>query len=79
MELLSLFHLEAHGMEKERADLRLIELVIAQDRKVQFQLFELTKRTVCSLAFRILNDEDTLQKKRRRYAGVLFLSLVSKI
>jgi len=59
LELLPLFHLEAHGMEKERVDLRLIELVIAQDRKAQFQLFELTKRMVYSLAFRILNDEDT--------------------
>jgi RNA polymerase sigma-70 factor (ECF subfamily) len=31
---------------------------MAQDRKAQFQLFELTKRMVYSLAFRILNDED---------------------
>jgi RNA polymerase sigma-70 factor (ECF subfamily) len=36
----------------------LIEKVIANDRKAQFQLFELTKRLVYSLAFRILNDED---------------------
>lgn len=46
-------------MEKERIDYNLIEAVIAQDRKAQFQLFELTKRMVYSLAFRILNDEDT--------------------
>ena len=46
-------------MNKERLDQQLIESVIAQDRKAQFQLFELTKRMVYSLAFRILNDEDT--------------------
>jgi RNA polymerase sigma-70 factor (ECF subfamily) len=36
----------------------LIEKVIANDRTAQFQLFELTKCLVYSLAFRILNDED---------------------
>lgn len=46
-------------MEKQRIDLHLIEQVIAQDRKAQFRLFELTKRMVYSLAFRMLNDEDT--------------------
>ena len=46
-------------MEKERIDYGLIESVIAQDRKAQFRLFELTKRMVYSLAFRMLNDEDT--------------------
>ncbi|MBN7811375.1 sigma-70 family RNA polymerase sigma factor [Algoriphagus sp. H41] len=46
-------------MEKQQIDYSLIELVIAQDRKAQFQLFEMTKRMVYSLAFRILNDEDT--------------------
>lgn len=45
-------------MEKKNIDSLLIEAVIAQDRKAQFQLFELTKRMVYSLAFRILNDED---------------------
>lgn len=59
MELLALFYPEAHRMEKECIDLRLIEGVIAKDQKAQFQLFELTKRMVYSLAFRILNDEDT--------------------
>lgn len=39
----------------------LIEKVIENDRKAQFQLFELTKRLVYSLAFRILNDEDEAQ------------------
>jgi RNA polymerase sigma-70 factor (ECF subfamily) len=39
----------------------LIEKVISNDRKAQFQLFELTKRLVYSLAFRILNDEDEAQ------------------
>jgi RNA polymerase sigma-70 factor (ECF subfamily) len=39
----------------------LIDKVIANDRKAQFQLFELTKRLVYSLAFRILNDEDEAQ------------------
>jgi RNA polymerase sigma factor (sigma-70 family) len=39
----------------------LIEKVIANDRKAQFQLFELTKRLVYSFAFRILNDEDEAQ------------------
>lgn len=45
-------------MEKKNIDSLLIEAIIAQDRKAQFQLFELTKRMVYSLAFRILNDED---------------------
>lgn len=36
----------------------LIDKVISNDRKSQFLLFELTKRLVYSLAFRILNDED---------------------
>ncbi|GMQ25204.1 sigma-70 family RNA polymerase sigma factor [Algoriphagus sp. oki45] len=36
----------------------LIERVISQERKAQFQLFESTKRIVYSLAYRILNDED---------------------
>lgn len=51
--------LRSRFMNKERLDQQLIESVIAQDRKAQFQLFELTKRMVYSLAFRILNDEDT--------------------
>jgi len=36
----------------------LIEKVISNDRKAQFQLFELTKSMVYSLSFRILNDEE---------------------
>lgn len=45
-------------MEKQNIDYLLIESVMAQDRKAQFLFFELTKRMVYSLAFRILNDED---------------------
>ncbi len=39
----------------------LIEKVIANDQKAQFQLVDLTKRLVYSLHFRILNDEDEAQ------------------
>jgi len=45
-------------VEKERIDIKLIRNVIEQDRMAQFQLFELTKKMVYSLAFRIVNDED---------------------
>ena len=46
------------AVEKERIDIELIRRVIEQDRLAQFQLFELTKKMVYSLAFRIVNDED---------------------
>ncbi|WP_026956560.1 RNA polymerase sigma factor [Algoriphagus vanfongensis] len=45
-------------MNQIQLDSELIERVIAQDRKAQFQLFEQTKRMVYSLAFRMLDDED---------------------
>ncbi|MCS5490398.1 RNA polymerase sigma factor [Algoriphagus limi] len=45
-------------MTQIQLDSELIEQVIAQDRKAQFQLFELTKRMIYSLAYRMLNDED---------------------
>lgn len=45
-------------LEKERIDVELIRRVIGHDRLAQFQLFELTKKMVYSLAFRIVNDED---------------------
>ncbi len=48
-------------MSQIQTDQELIEKVISNDRKAQFQLFELTKRLVYSLAFRILNDEDDAQ------------------
>lgn len=45
-------------MSQIQTDQELIQKVISNDRKAQFQLFELTKRLVYSLAFRILNDEE---------------------
>ncbi len=45
-------------MSHIHTDQELIEKVISNDRKAQFKLFELTKRMVYSLAFRILNNEE---------------------
>ncbi|GMQ30410.1 sigma-70 family RNA polymerase sigma factor [Algoriphagus confluentis] len=45
-------------MNQIQLESELIERVISQERKAQFQLFELTKRMVYSLAFRMLNDEE---------------------
>lgn len=56
-----LFILESEKMNQIPLDQQLIEQVIAQDRKAQFQLFELTKRMIYSLAFRMLDDEELAQ------------------
>jgi RNA polymerase sigma-70 factor (ECF subfamily) len=45
-------------MNQIQLDSELIKRVISQERKAQFQLFELTKRMVYSLTFRMLNDEE---------------------
>ena len=45
-------------MNQIQLNKELIKQIIAQDRKAQFQLFELTKRMVYSLAFRMLNNEE---------------------
>lgn len=45
-------------MKQTQLNHQLISQVILQDRKAQFQLFELTKQMIYSLVYRVLNDED---------------------
>jgi len=45
-------------MSQQKISTHLISQVILNDEKAQFQLFELTKRMVYSIAYRVLNDED---------------------
>ncbi|MHA7131015.1 RNA polymerase sigma factor [Algoriphagus namhaensis] len=45
-------------MKQTELNHQLISQVILQDRKAQYQLFELTKNMIYSLAYRVLNDED---------------------
>ena len=45
-------------MKQTPLNSKLISQVILNDRQAQFQLFELTKKMVYSLAYRVLNDED---------------------
>ncbi len=45
-------------MNQKKLNHELISKVILDDRKAQFQLFEMTKTMVYSLAYRVLNDEE---------------------
>ncbi len=45
-------------MNQTKLNHQLISKVIINDRQAQFQLFELTKKMIYSLAYRVLNDED---------------------
>ncbi|MEN2283597.1 sigma-70 family RNA polymerase sigma factor [Algoriphagus sp. SE2] len=45
-------------MSIQKLDSDLIQKVLKQDRSAQFQLFELTKRMLYSVCYRILVDED---------------------
>ena len=45
-------------MNIQKLDSDLIQKVLRQDRSAQFQLFELTKRMLYSICYRILIDED---------------------
>lgn len=45
-------------MNHHQLNSELIDRVISQERKAQFEFFELTKRMVYSLAYRMLNDKD---------------------
>lgn len=45
-------------MSNQKLDSDLIKKVIQQDSSAQFQLFELTKKMLYSICYRILLDED---------------------
>jgi len=45
-------------MNQVKLNHQLISKVILNDRQAQFQLFELTKKMIYSLAYRVLNDGD---------------------
>jgi len=55
---LTSFKVDSKNMNNQKLDSDLIQKILQQDRSAQFQLFELTKRMLYSICYRILVDEE---------------------